>query len=163
MKKFVTALSLFLAVAAGGKASAYHFTAGVGQFHYGWGWYPLTAIGYYPAYGFSYYPYFGYLPYYATFGAIAYSPATGQTGWAWGSATRYAAEAGAIDYCAAPDCRSIVWVQGGCAAVATSANEGQLGWGYDSARYRARSRALRACRASGGNPGCHVKAWVCSY
>lgn len=139
-----------------------YYHSGVGRLHSGWGWYPFSGLHSIPLYGYSYYPYFGYAVRYSTFGAIAYSPSTGRKGWSWGNSDQASAQIGAVNFCGVADCTPVVWVQGGCAAIATSATGGNLGWGYDAGRYQSRTRALAACRAS-GYADCEVQAWVCSY
>lgn len=137
----------------------------------GWGYYPIVN-GYwywdyygYPVlnpYGYSYFAYWNYLPLYATFGAISYSPATERVGVAWGQYDQWGAMNAASGYCGVADCSPVVWVQGGCAAVAKSPGSDFVGWGYHAQRFVADDYALRACAAN-GVPGCRIGAWVCSY
>jgi hypothetical protein len=165
VKKFLIAISFLLAVGMGteAKANGPHFHSGLGRYHAGWGWHPLVGVGVLPIYGFSYYPFFGPLVRYATFGSISYSISTGRTGWSWGDATLEGSVSNANQFCGVPDCRGVVWVQGGCAAVSTSADGSRLGWGYDGSRSQAQSRSLRACRAGSRGALCTGKAWVCSW
>lgn len=137
----------------------------------GWGWYPIISgqwywdwYGYpvYNPYGYSYFDYWGRQPRYATYGAISYSPATDQVGVAWGQYNRFDAASAANNYCGENDCSPVVWVQGGCAAVAKSPDGERVSWGYHAERYFAQDNALRACRY-GGVDGCRIGAWVCSY
>jgi len=170
MKKFLFGL-LVLASLVGAKpteAHPYFWHTGVGITYAGWGWYPVTGIGFgvwpYPYYGYSYYPYWNYQVYYASYGAISYSPSTGATGYSYGFATQAEAMANANGYCNRGDCRTVVWVQGGCAAVATSEDNSRLGWGYDNSRFAAQSRAIRGCKAGIGSAAkCAIRAWTCSW
>ncbi len=167
MKKFILGITFLFGVGLGGKpaeAYPYFFHSGYGVNYAGWGWYPLAGIGTLPYYGYSYWPYYNYFVYYASYGAISYSLSTGAVGWSWGNATQQGAFDRANGYCAQSDCRPVVWVQGGCASVATSSDRSRLGWGYDGSRHSAQSRALRACQAGAGAPAdCAVLAWVCSW
>ncbi len=138
------------------------YNRGFGRLYTGWGWYALNGVGNLPLYGYSYYPYFNYGERYSTFGAIAYSPSTGRTGWSFNNTDQATALYSSVQYCGQPDCAATVWVQGGCAAIATSASGGTLTWGYDADRNNARVRALTACGSNGWGD-CQVKAWVCSY
>lgn len=129
-----------------------------------WGWGPGVVVTY-PNYfyGYSFYNYYpGYPTRIPTFGALAYSIKTDSIGQGWGYSSRDAAAERATTACNASDCAPVVWVQGGCAAIATSAEGKSLGWGYDSSKYGARSRALQACR-QGGHADCVARAWVCSF
>lgn len=121
-----------------------------------WGWAGGVVIGYpYTPFGYVYYPYYGH------FGAIAYSQSTDRVGYSFGDNTQNSAESKALYSCGVEDCISVVWVQGGCAAVYTSTREQRLGWGYAATLSQARSAAVRGCRY-GGKGGCVQKAWVCS-
>lgn len=171
MKKLLLGVSLLLSVGfSAPKAEAYVvgpyvYNYGVGAYYSSWGWYPLVGIGVLPYYGYSYYPYFDFVVRYATFGAISYSVSTGAVGWSWGSYSQESAVNGANSYCGQADCSAVVWVQGGCAAIATNETNTRLGWGYNGAKYSAQNHALRACRAGSHGEGgvCRVKAWVCSW
>jgi hypothetical protein len=149
--------------------------------HFGYGWYPLvdgfwywnyygTYPGWYNAfpYGYSYWAYYNYNFYYSTFGVIAYSPQHDWAGIAWGAPTLTHARNWALYYCTAPGCEPVVWVRGGCAAVARGTVEteegplpGPVAWGIHGYRYGAQSRALQACHQS-GQELCSIRAWVCS-
>jgi hypothetical protein len=142
-----------------------------GGYYTGWGWYPIiggywpwTYYGYaaYPPYGYSYYGDFFYQPRYATYGAIAFSPETFRYGLAWGEYSQSGAVYAALSYCGSDDCQPVVWVRGGCAAIARGTESNHVSWGYHSSRYGARSYAVRACKAAGGE-GCRVLAWLCSW
>lgn len=127
---------------------------------YGWGyfrrWYPV---------GFSYYPYYRSLRRfhrrYTSFAAISYSPATQKFGVAWGNRSRGQAQKNANGYCGEKDCKPVVWVRGGCAAIAKSDKSDKVGWGYHTSKHRARSYAIRGCKQN-AEEGCKVLAWACS-
>ncbi len=137
----------------------------------GFGWYPIN-YGYWPwayysypaynPYGFSYYSYYNYQPYYATFATISYSPSTGRYGVAWGQYTLAAAVNTSLNFCGTADCSAVVWVQGGCAAIAVNTENEHVSWGYHAAKTTAQSYALRSCRNAGGET-CTIKAWACTY
>ncbi len=168
MKNLILGLTLLLGIGfAAPKAEAnYFYYSGVGAYYTGWGWYPTYNFGIYPydVYGYSYYPYYRYrytrpLPY----AAISYSKSTGKTGFSFGTSSQADATSGANTYCGQPDCAPVVWVQGGCAAVATDANHSRLGWGYHRSKQTARSKAMIACRRSGTDKAkCTIAASVCS-
>lgn len=124
---------------------------------------PVIVVPYVP-YGFSYLPYFNNNPYYSTFGAIAYSPSTGMFGNAWGQATQFLATNAAVSYCGHKDCQTVVWVQGGCAAVASGPNNTPMTWAYHPNRSVAEFYATRSCnKAKDGDAVCQVRSWVCSF
>ena len=145
---------------------------------YGYGWYPHWSSVYhnpgfvYP--GYSYWRYYNYRPYYATYGAIAFSEKTRRVGYSWGRRSLRSAKIASVDFCGADDCKSVVWVQGGCAAIAISEaalsepiEEGgaanlSLSWGYATSKYKTRRYAMRACK-QGAKVGCKIVAWTCSY
>lgn len=139
--------------------------------HAGWGWYPVN-YGYWPwayysypaynPYGYSYYSYYNYQPYYATFATISYSPSTGRYGSAWGKGTLASAISASLDFCGVDDCSAVVWVQGGCAAIAVNGENENVSWGYHAAKVTAQSYAMRSCENAGGET-CAIKAWVCTY
>lgn len=176
MKKFIVAifigLSLMLsspsAKADVGAADHYYppyvwngYFGGVpwGFGHFNWLYWPVTV-----AYGYSYWGYYNWAPYYSTYGAIAYSVSTGKFGLAWGTNSRQAANSSAVDFCAEEDCRPVVWVQGGCAALAINKTENRVGWAYGDYKDQARSGALRSCRHGATTPAdCKVASWVCSF
>lgn len=151
--------------------------ASIGWGYYGW---PIVVgpVYTFPVYGYSYWGYWNYEPYYATYGAIAYSKATGQFGFAYAHNSRRAAERDAVNYCGEEDCKSVIWVQGGCGALAKSpaipavpASEGveaveavdaRMGYAYASNKLDAQRYAMRGCKRSGGE-ACKQLAWVCSY
>jgi hypothetical protein len=104
-------------------------------------------------------------PYYDQYAAIAYSSDTGRWGAGYNYYTRSAAEARAIERCAstgAADCRTRVWVQNGCCALAVG-DERQLGWAWASGSNdlgRAKSQALVQCNSRTTN--CRVVSWACT-
>lgn len=128
-----------------------------------WGWGPGPVIGMsvYPgfAYGYSFVNYYTYRP--LPYAAIAYSRSADKFGYSWGDWDRSRSEANALWACAEADCVSVVWVQGGCAAVSTRVAEGRLGWGYAVDLYRAKANALRGCRRGASGP-CEIRAWACA-
>lgn len=157
------------------KAEAYSYPVSYsgyyGGYQVGWGWYPIvsgywpwTYYGYpaYSPYGYSYYGDFNYQPRYSTYGAIAFSPETFRYGLSWGETSLAGAAYSAESYCGVGDCQPVAWVRGGCAAIAKGVDSNQVSWGYHSTKYGARSYAMRACNAAGGQ-GCRLAAWVCSW
>ncbi|MBM4317360.1 MAG: DUF4189 domain-containing protein [Deltaproteobacteria bacterium] len=133
----------------------------IGGYYSGWGYYPWSWVRF-PLYGYSYWSVFNYAPYYASYGVISASPSTGRVGWSWGSPNLNYGISQANANCGQIDCSAVVWVQGGCAAVAKGINGGPLAWGYHASKYQAINNALAACQHS-GNPSCRTEAWVCSY
>ncbi len=168
MKQFLIGLSLLLSVGfSAPKAEAViiggtYFT-GIGINYAGWGWYPLGLNGWWPYYGYSYWPYYDFAVYYATYGAISISKSTGAVGVSFRHDSREGAFNDANGYCGSEDCRPVVWVQGGCGAIAATADKAAFGWGVATSKYAARSRAMRGCKASGGKKDCRIAAWVCSW
>ena len=142
-----------------------------GGIYSGFGWYPVN-YGYWPwtyysypaysPYGYSYYSYYNYQPYYATFATISYSPSTGKYGSAWGHYTQAAAVNASLNFCGVNDCSAVVWVQGGCAAIAVNSENENVSWGYHALKATAQSYALRSCSNAGGER-CVIKAWACTY
>ncbi len=150
----------------GGSAKAqapYYYTDSWGGYPFGWGYFGYTVwpVGYwtYP-YQFGYH-YYDYYPL-ATVGVLAWSQTEEVGGFAWGQNSIDAAADVALNNCAAADCEPVVWVRGGCAALATSPVDKRLGWAYADSKYRAISAARRACANSGGI-GCTPRGWVCSF
>lgn len=132
---------------------------GYGYFNYFWwpGTYPV-------GFGYSFLPYYYYSPYYASVGAISYSVETDRVGLAWGHSTIESAAYASKKYCAEEDCRSVVWVQGGCAAIAVSEEQTRVAWGYADSKHAAQSYALKSCRIGvQGEEQCSVRGWLCSY
>ncbi len=95
-----------------------------------------------------------------SYGAIAYSPSTGR----WGTANNqwdvFSAEATAVGFCAVADCRSVVWVTNGCAAVSRSTSGGN-GWAIAYSRWQAEANAQTQCQIRNGFT-CSPLAWVCT-
>ncbi len=144
----------------------YHHTY-YGQVPYGYGYYsirtwPANYWGNIYYNGFSYLPYYNYQPRYATYGALSYSIKNDQGGYAWGYQNRDDAANAAVGYCNDDDCAPVAWVQGGCLAMATSAANGNVAWGYGDSKYRAKSAAMNSCRTSGA-ADCTYRSFVCSY
>ncbi len=96
------------------------------------------------------------------YGAITYSPSTGQSGSSWSYCSRDEAEHSALAWCAAGDCRTLVWLDDECGALATSQDHGPYGWAWSPGRGAAETAALDRCSSAGG-VGCHVQASVCSF
>lgn len=127
------------------------------------GWIPW--YGTWNPYGYSFWGYYNYLPRYAGYGALAYDAQTNAAGWSYGAGSRWAAERSAVGYCGTAGCRSVVWVQGGCAAISVSVGEEKveaLGWGMHPYKHGAIRRAQLACKRRSATP-CKVRAWTCSY
>ncbi len=169
MKNIILAISLFVGFGlSSGKAQAYpHYNpfvykGWVGGYYTGWGYFPWYAYPVFPIYGYSYWSAFNYAPYYASYGAISVSKSTGRVGISWGKISQQYAFYDANAYCGAADCSPVVWVQGGCAAIAKSNVGKNLAWGYHSSKNVAMHYALQACQMS-QEPGCRIEAWVCSY
>lgn len=121
----------------------------------------------YWGYGFPTYFYgYSFFPYHEgknlTVGVISYSLNQDQVGYAWGYPSVEAASRASLRSCTQEDCAPVVWVQGGCAALATSKTEQRVGWAWAGAKSEAITYALRACR-SGGKTKCESRAWVCSF
>lgn len=133
--------------------------------NWGWGIFPPTIWNQvFVPYGYSYYPYYDYQPYYATFAAISYSAENDSFGLAWGEPTRSDALSDAKAYCAKEDCKPAIWVQGGCAAIATGPKGTVMGGAYASDRITAQTYAHQAClRESHGTVKCKLRAWICSF
>jgi Domain of unknown function (DUF4189) len=118
--------------------------------------------------GFSFYPsyVYDYDHDYSSFAAISYSGATNIFGYAFNAQSRYDAEIEANRRCGVADCRPVVWVQGGCAVVVTSASTRRLTWAYNSTVQGAQSWAQRMCANDGSPHGvtdCVLRVWICSY
>lgn len=160
MKKVLLGIFLLLAFTTSAKAHSLPY------FGY-WGWGTGVVVTY-PNYFYGYsfynpYPVYPVYPIYIpTYGALSYSTKTDTVGQAWGYPSRDAASESAMRGCNASDCAPVVWVQGGCAAIATSAEGRNLGWAYAPSKYEARNRAMRGCR-QGGHTDCVPRAWVCSF
>ncbi len=156
-------------------ASGYYYGRPYAHGYWGWGvgYPPIVYSPYYyggysyaPYYGYPNYPYAGYYPYPTyqpdpTYGAIVYSSTTDTVNYAYGYYSQGEATSAAQAGCGA-DCQPVVWVQGGCAALVTSAEKQQASWAYSSSKSHAKSTAVRGCRAKGATD-CSVRAWVCSY
>ena len=100
---------------------------------------------------------------YGTFAAIAYSPQTGAYGYSWNQPNRAWAERVAMSHCRAYDCRPVVWVSGGCAAISRSIyTTMRYGWGYAGNRYQAEHNSLLGCQRANLGP-CRMIDSVCSY
>ena len=147
-------------------------------------WYPHAGVHVQVGYGwFS--PWFGVSPWYQpnwwyqnpwgswfyptvwqqpSWGAISWSPSTGHSGIAWGQFSQSAALNTANFQCGSADCRPVVWVAGGCAAIAVGQDSNQrsfVGWGWHFNRAQAESYALQGCAHQAQS--CQVHSWVCSW
>lgn len=138
---------------------------GFGSLNWGnygnWGWgYPGFTL--WPFYGYSYISYYpNYVP---TYAAIAYSHKDDKFGQAWGYSYRHDAVVSAQHSCGSQEsCAPLVWVQGGCAAAATSASQKRMGWAYSTTRDNAQVFARRACQSGGQANDCEIRSWVCSF
>lgn len=105
--------------------------------------------------------------YYPTFGSISYSASKDILGGSWGQQTRYAAAQVSNFYCGEFDCKPVVWVQGGCAAVVISKNFGRIAWGTalnESGAWYTAEQACNQPNSAGEFPSdCQRRNWVCSY
>ena len=122
-------------------------------------WQPYHYPGAYPfrSYGYSYWQ----GPSRASVAAIAFSPSTGNTGWSFNHFQQNSAEQSAINFCDAEDCEAVVWVQDGCAAIATTPELASVSWAYERTKLVAQLQARASCQEAGGEQ-CSVEAWVCS-
>jgi Domain of unknown function (DUF4189) len=142
---------------------AYGWWGGYPYYYGYWGW---PNYAYYPyGYGYSFYSYYDYEPYYATYAAISYSPTKDTVGYSTGRPSLSSADEEANSFCGAADCKTVIWVQGGCAVLTTNTKEHRMGYAYAYDVYTAEERAMFACRSgSKTSPGsCVQQAWVCSY
>lgn len=95
-----------------------------------------------------------------TYGAIAISESTMAWGSSWNATSQAEAERTAIEYCGRSDCRSVNWFRNACGALAMSGNRAWAAdWG--ATQEEARSKALAACRSSGGT-SCQIQNTTCS-
>lgn len=196
--KFIRVLGIFFAAVLffGGiskEASANYF-----GYHYGYnGFYSGVPIGwgywnwpaysfynpyyytpaYYNNYGYSYYTYYRQ-PRYKSFGAITYSKDKKTFGIAWGNSSRDQAISESKGYCGDASCVPVVWVQGGCGAVAKDKASDFLGYAIASSRGVAEKKAMKACQelalpkpeaasedknAAAPEPrSCAPEAWFCT-
>lgn len=117
--------------------------------------------------GYSYASYLNRQFYYPSFGTISYSASKDIFGGSWGQQSRHAAERVSDFYCGEFDCRPVVWVQGGCAAVVTSKSFGRVAWGTalndQSAWYTAEQACMKPNTAGDVPSDCIRRHWVCSY
>ncbi len=95
------------------------------------------------------------------FGAISYSPATGKSGGAWNYSCAAEAKDASVGYCGAADCRPVVWVGSGCAALAVGANRSLWGWAWNADKGLAMWNALQNC--SNQDSGCQIVYSLCSF
>jgi Domain of unknown function (DUF4189) len=90
-------------------------------------------------------------------GAIAISVRTGNAGYAWDHPTAGAAASAATRKCGASDCRTVVRVANGYAAVAQARNRA-WGWGWAATR----AAAERAAAGATPGPGARTVGWLCT-
>ncbi|MBI1862181.1 MAG: DUF4189 domain-containing protein [Deltaproteobacteria bacterium] len=135
-----------------------HNNAWVGWGGFGWWGGPIVRV---PVYGYSYTPVYYYPRYIPSYGALAFSMETGKYGFSNGAPYRRTAEETAIYQCGASDCRSIVWVQGGCAVIAYSQETKSIGWAYADSKYMAQRLAVRGCAV--GSRDCTPVAFTCAW
>ncbi len=85
------------------------------------------------------------------FAAIAISSQTESLGWAWGSSNQAEVEKVAIQSCKANDCKSVMWVQNGYAAIAYGDD---LSWGTvgGKSQEEVSQKAIQSCKQVSQNP-----------
>ncbi len=85
------------------------------------------------------------------FAAIARAEKTGRLGWAWGHRSQSEAEKGAIQACKDSDCKTVIWVQNGYAAIAYGDD---LSWGnsWGKSQEEASQKAIQSCKQFAQNP-----------
>lgn len=137
-------------------------TPGGIYFNSGWLGVYFQSRGYVP-YGYSYWDRYNNSAQYSTYGSISYSPSNNSFGWSFSEYNRIAAARSSYAYCGFYDCQEVVWVQSGCAAVASASNGANMSWSYHTDRWYSQQAALSQCRAHAayGQP-CELRAWVCS-
>ena len=97
----------------------------------------------------------------ASYGAISYSPSTGVSGGAWNYSCASEAQNASVGYCGQADCRPVVWVGSGCAALAVGENRNINGWAWNGDKGIAQWSALQNC--SNQDSGCRVVYSMCSF
>jgi hypothetical protein len=114
--------------------------------------------------GYSYYSYYNYNTYYASFGVISYSVEKDTWGSSWGQSNKSLAMTVANNYCSADNCKPVVWVQGGCAVLTTSASTKRVGWGIGNTHEAATQAGKNACIDEKGVAlaDCQERAWICT-
>ena len=91
------------------------------------------------------------------YGAIAISVRSGNVGYAWDYPSADAARNGARNKCSRSDCRTVVVVANGCAALAQAQNRA-IGWAWAASPTDAQRRAVNATRGRGAR----VVGWMCT-
>lgn len=146
------------------KASPYPITTGyISGYPWGAGWIglnPLFPVANWAPFGFNYVGYY-YRP--SNFAAIVHSMTADVSGYAFGQPSIEDAFGAAKSMCNASDCRPIVWVYDGCAAIAVSKADNRLGWAYANTRYNAQNLAMRMCKRGLKVNTCEKRAWVCTH
>lgn len=92
---------------------------------------------------------------FAAYGAIAINPHTGAWGIGYNASTKRRAESVALKRCSG-NCRVVVWVRNGCAAVVV----GPLR--YVSGIGSTKASAIAAARRHAHHPHAPLRAWTCS-
>lgn len=91
---------------------------------------------------------------YNYYGALALSPSTGATGRAWDYQDATSARNAANGACGYSDCRVVVSMVNGCAAIAKSPSY----WGYGGAASLSTAQSYALYYAGGG----YIYDWVCT-
>lgn len=97
-----------------------------------------------------------------SYGAIAYGPRSRAWGTAYKWRSRHRAESTALKNCGKSDCRTLVWFEHQCGAVALDHRTGDYGWDHNANKHAAEARALRNCARQGGRH-CRTLVSVCSF
>lgn len=96
------------------------------------------------------------------YGAIAFSPSTRAYGFSYDHASRESAKKEAMEECKTlsgnRDCKTVIWFQNGCGALAVGDIGYGTGWG--NSREWAQNYALESCASWTGN--CRIVRWVCT-
>lgn len=136
--------------------------------HFGWGWYPVwSGAAYGPnsvVVGYAYGPNYNYYPYprKLLFSGIAYSAEADKVGLSWGYTSQEQALEASIANCGDESCKGVIWVQGGCAAVAKGEGSAQVAWAYHQTLFYAKAHAMRSCKQSRAE-NCVMRGWTCSF
>lgn len=93
-----------------------------------------------------------------SYGAIAYSRKDGAYGYSNSQDSQKEAEDLALNYCKenGAKCRSMIWFQNSCGAVAAAGRK--TGWGQADTEEEAQTKALKDC----GKKNCEIKVAHCS-
>jgi serine/threonine-protein kinase len=96
-----------------------------------------------------------------SYGAISYSPSTGISGGAWNYSCSSEAQNASVGYCGQADCKPVVWVGSGCAALAVGNDKSLYGWAWNGDKGMAQYNALEKCNSQDG--GCQIVYSLCSF